>query len=67
MITERVVNLLKQGDETVKLAFLFTDVASGSSYGHQMFESKDCEPFLSSKAFLNFRFDRDAIMKTFDY
>lgn len=43
------------------------NAASSSSCGHQTFESKDCEPFLSSKAFLNFRFDRDAIMKSFDY
>ncbi|XP_047426302.1 m7GpppN-mRNA hydrolase isoform X3 [Mugil cephalus] len=30
-------------------------------------DSRDCEQFLSSKTFLNFRFDRDAIMKCFDY
>ncbi|XP_004564724.1 m7GpppN-mRNA hydrolase isoform X1 [Maylandia zebra] len=41
------------------------DAAPSSSCGHQ--ESRDYEPMLSSKAFLHFRFDRDAIMKSFDY
>lgn len=50
---------------TVKRVFLFTDAAPSSSCGHQ--ESRDYEPMLSSKAFLHFRFDRDAIMKSFDY
>nr|XP_020456637.1 m7GpppN-mRNA hydrolase isoform X2 [Monopterus albus] len=43
------------------------DVAPCGSNGHQTAHSTDCEHLLSSKAFLNFRFDRDAIMKCFDY
>ncbi|XP_028274471.1 m7GpppN-mRNA hydrolase isoform X2 [Parambassis ranga] len=43
------------------------DVASGSSNGHQIPDSRDCEHLLSSKTFLNFKFDRDAIMKCFEY
>ncbi|KAM9307136.1 m7GpppN-mRNA hydrolase-like [Pholidichthys leucotaenia] len=42
------------------------DVASFGSCGHLTNENRDCEQFLSSKAFLNFKFDRDAIMKCFD-
>ncbi|XP_059214259.1 m7GpppN-mRNA hydrolase [Centropristis striata] len=43
------------------------ELAPGSSNGHQTLQSRDSEHLLSSKAFLNFRFDRDAIMKCFDY
>ncbi|XP_019964891.1 m7GpppN-mRNA hydrolase isoform X1 [Paralichthys olivaceus] len=39
------------------------DGSECSSNGH----SRDCEHLLSSKTFLNFRFDREAIMKCFDY
>ncbi|XP_076020315.1 m7GpppN-mRNA hydrolase isoform X2 [Genypterus blacodes] len=38
-----------------------------SSNGHQSVHSRDFENLPSSKAFLNFKFDRDAIMKCFDY
>ncbi|XP_035464279.2 m7GpppN-mRNA hydrolase isoform X1 [Scophthalmus maximus] len=40
------------------------DASQSSSNGHQ---TRDAEQLLSSRAFLNFRFDRDAIMKCFDY
>ncbi|XP_035523905.1 m7GpppN-mRNA hydrolase [Morone saxatilis] len=40
------------------------DVAPCSS---NEYHSKVCEHLLSSKAFLNFKFDREAIMKCFDY
>ncbi|XP_022075840.1 m7GpppN-mRNA hydrolase [Acanthochromis polyacanthus] len=43
------------------------DVAPDSFNSHQTVDSRDCERLLSSKAFLNFKFDRDAIMKCFDY
>ncbi|KAL7376058.1 hypothetical protein ABVT39_000249 [Epinephelus coioides] len=43
------------------------DVAPCSSSGHQTVHIKDSEHLLSSKTFLNFKFDRDAIMKCFDY
>ncbi|XP_042338330.1 m7GpppN-mRNA hydrolase-like [Plectropomus leopardus] len=43
------------------------DAASCSSGGHQTIYSRDSEHLLSSRAFLNFKFDRDAIMKCFDY
>ncbi|XP_069025116.1 m7GpppN-mRNA hydrolase [Embiotoca jacksoni] len=39
------------------------DVAAG----HPAADGRDWELLLSSKAFLNFRFDRDAIMRCFDY
>uniref|UniRef100_A0A3B4YMZ6 mRNA-decapping enzyme 2 n=1 Tax=Seriola lalandi dorsalis TaxID=1841481 RepID=A0A3B4YMZ6_SERLL len=42
------------------------DGAPISSNGQQTVH-RDCEQLLSSKTFLNFRFDRDAIMKCFDY
>ncbi|XP_029371100.1 m7GpppN-mRNA hydrolase isoform X2 [Echeneis naucrates] len=35
--------------------------------GEVTVHSRDAEQLLSSKTFLNFRFDRDAIMKCFDY
>lgn len=43
------------------------DVAPDSFNSHQTVDGRDCERLLSSKAFLNFKFDRDAIMKCFDY
>uniref|UniRef100_A0A3P8T9A9 m7GpppN-mRNA hydrolase n=1 Tax=Amphiprion percula TaxID=161767 RepID=A0A3P8T9A9_AMPPE len=43
------------------------DVASDTFNSHQTVDSRDCERLLSSKTFLNFKFDRDAIMKCFDY
>ncbi|XP_027131240.1 m7GpppN-mRNA hydrolase isoform X2 [Larimichthys crocea] len=43
------------------------DMAACSSNGHHTVHSRVCEHLLSSKAFLNFKFDRDAIMKCFDY
>uniref|UniRef100_A0A1A8HHD1 m7GpppN-mRNA hydrolase n=1 Tax=Nothobranchius korthausae TaxID=1143690 RepID=A0A1A8HHD1_9TELE len=43
------------------------DVASSDSSCHLTAEDKDFGHLLSSKAFLTFRFDRDAIMKCFDY
>ncbi|KAF3702428.1 m7GpppN-mRNA hydrolase [Channa argus] len=43
------------------------DVAPYGSNGQQTVHSRDSEHFLSSKTFLNFRFDKDAIMKCFDY
>ncbi|XP_041816829.1 m7GpppN-mRNA hydrolase isoform X1 [Chelmon rostratus] len=43
------------------------DAALCSSNDDQTVHSRACEHLLSSKAFLNFRFDRDAIMKCFDY
>ncbi|XP_026196019.1 m7GpppN-mRNA hydrolase [Anabas testudineus] len=43
------------------------DVAPCNSNGHQTVDSRSSAPLLSSKTFLNFRFDRDAIMKCFDY
>lgn len=43
------------------------DVAPDSFSSRQSGDSRDCEHLLSSKAFLNFKFDRDAIMNCFDY
>ncbi|TKS84032.1 m7GpppN-mRNA hydrolase [Collichthys lucidus] len=43
------------------------DMAPCSSNGDHTVHSRVCEHLLSSKAFLNFKFDRDAIMKCFDY
>ncbi|XP_061599126.1 m7GpppN-mRNA hydrolase [Cololabis saira] len=43
------------------------DVAPHSSSWGLSAEDKDCEHLVSSRAFLNFRFDRDAIIKCFDY
>ncbi|XP_026152895.1 m7GpppN-mRNA hydrolase isoform X2 [Mastacembelus armatus] len=43
------------------------DVTPCSSDGNLTTPSRDYEHVLSSNAFLNFRFDRDAIMKCFDY
>ncbi|XP_072227991.1 m7GpppN-mRNA hydrolase [Leuresthes tenuis] len=42
------------------------DVAPSCSSFHVTAEDKDFEYLASSEAFLNFRFDRDAIMKCFD-
>ncbi|XP_008322581.1 m7GpppN-mRNA hydrolase [Cynoglossus semilaevis] len=42
------------------------DSASCSSKGHHTVNKRDVEQLLSSKTFLNFKFDRDAIMKCFD-
>lgn len=43
------------------------DAAPSSSSNHLPAEDKDSELLVSSKTFLNFKFDRDAIMKCFDY
>ncbi|KAM9841442.1 m7GpppN-mRNA hydrolase [Aulostomus maculatus] len=44
------------------------DVAPCSSTnGHHTLQHRDFEHLLSSKTFLNFKFDRDAIMKCFDF
>ncbi|XP_032425145.1 m7GpppN-mRNA hydrolase isoform X2 [Xiphophorus hellerii] len=43
------------------------DMATSSSSCHLSSGDKDFEQLVSSKAFLNFKFDRDAIMKCFDY
>lgn len=43
------------------------DTGPCSSNSHQTVHSRVCEHLLSSKAFLNFKFDRDAIMKCFDH
>lgn len=43
------------------------DLAPCSSSSHQTVHIKDSEHLLSSKTFLSFKFDRDAIMKCFDY
>lgn len=37
-----------------------------STNGHETVYTSDCEQLLSSRSFLNFRFDREAIMKCFD-
>uniref|UniRef100_A0A8C7WP99 m7GpppN-mRNA hydrolase n=1 Tax=Oryzias sinensis TaxID=183150 RepID=A0A8C7WP99_9TELE len=42
-------------------------VAPGPSSCHLTVEDKDFALSMSSKAFLNFKFDRDAIMKCFDF
>ncbi|XP_047229331.1 m7GpppN-mRNA hydrolase isoform X2 [Girardinichthys multiradiatus] len=42
------------------------DTTPNSSSCHLTAEDKDFELFVSSKAFLNFKFDRDTIMKCFD-
>lgn len=55
----------KKTDENT-LSPLFTDSASCSSKGHHTVNKRDVEQLLSSKTFLNFKFDRDAIMKCFD-
>lgn len=39
----------------------------GSTNGHQTAAYRDSDHLMSSKTFLNFRFDRDTIMKCFDY
>ncbi|KAF7648263.1 hypothetical protein LDENG_00159630, partial [Lucifuga dentata] len=38
-----------------------------STNGHQTVHSRDFQHLFSSKAFLNFKFDKEAIMKCFDY
>ncbi|KAM4532080.1 m7GpppN-mRNA hydrolase [Fundulus diaphanus] len=43
------------------------DMAPSSSSCHLTAEDKDFEDLFSSQAFLNFKFDRDSIMKCFDY
>ncbi|XP_067430166.1 m7GpppN-mRNA hydrolase [Thunnus thynnus] len=44
------------------------DVAPCSpTNGNQTVQSRDCDHLPSSKTFLNFKFDKDAIMKCFDY
>ncbi|XP_008421315.1 m7GpppN-mRNA hydrolase isoform X2 [Poecilia reticulata] len=43
------------------------DMATSSSSYHSSAGDKDFEHLVSSKAFLNFKFDKDAIMKCFDY
>ncbi|XP_035989470.1 m7GpppN-mRNA hydrolase isoform X2 [Fundulus heteroclitus] len=43
------------------------DTSPSSSSCHLTAEHKDFEHLFSSKAFLNFKFDRDSIMKCFDY
>lgn len=48
-------------------SFLLTDVAPRGSSWRLTAEDKDFELLVSSKAFLNFKFDRDAVMKCFDY
>lgn len=47
---------------------LSTDVATCSSTnGNRTAHSRDYDQLPSSKTFLNFKFDKDAIMKCFDY
>lgn len=43
------------------------DAAPCSSNGPQTVHSRDSDHLLSSKTFLNFKFDKDAIMKCFNY
>ncbi|KAK2819378.1 hypothetical protein Q5P01_024939 [Channa striata] len=43
------------------------DLSPYGSNGQQTVHNRDSEGLVSSKAFLNFRFDKDAIMKCFDY
>lgn len=43
------------------------DLTQSSSNGQQSAVYQDSEHLLSSKTFLNFKFDKDAIMKCFDY
>lgn len=43
------------------------DLAQSNSNGHQSTVYRDSEHLLSSNTFLNFKFDKDAIMRCFEY